>query len=728
MDCINEINTVLLPIFGFKSLIDYDYELRHENITHAMIDKLNDNLENILKYFKKRHFSLHKSNGKIENSNQAFNFLKKCLFDTNILHEIYEKKEKGVIYKCMRLKQQNKLLYDYINTMVTDAEIRCRYNNDSFIIIKTVLDKLKKEKNKTIGEKMLEYILRHPTKPFDWAGITCNPNITFDIVEKYSDIPWSYTWLSLNPNLTMDYVKRHPDKRWDWASLFGNKSIAFSDIMENIPHDIYSGCISTLIRNMPIDENTEKYMKDPLCWICLSENPNLTMDYVEKHSDKPWCWGAISANAKISEAYIESHLDKPWDWINMTSNPNIPLEYIDKHPERIWGNYCLSHNTQLTQEYIEKHPEIEWNRFGISACPNITLEFIEKHTEIDWYWNFISGNPNVTMEYIEKHPEKDWNWFTISRRLFTNNFNKIAIEQYFSDIMGKHINMFEFIYKNDFKCKLIGEGAYGMVFKCKKDATRFVIKAIHCDGSENTELEISDKLKELKSQHINTYIAHFIVNSNDLVAMCGKALRPLQIHVGNYLMLVSEYMNKKDLLEFTRNNEITTEQWRAFLFQIISTLAKIHEKYPTFVHNALKLNDVLLECTCHEQLKYEINGKKYSVPNYGYNTKITDYGFSNIDGQVENTKIREEWCQKLGLHTDKNLYYDVCYVLFTMRRFLAKELENQKEVIEFIGRIVPDKYANRGKNTKRMIVKDEYTTPLKIIEEDIFFEKYRINF
>ena len=72
---------VLLPIFGFESIVDYKHILIYENMNEQIIDAINENLETIMHGYKKRHFNLYKTKGKIETINQAFNLLKRCLLD-----------------------------------------------------------------------------------------------------------------------------------------------------------------------------------------------------------------------------------------------------------------------------------------------------------------------------------------------------------------------------------------------------------------------------------------------------------------------------------------------------------------------------------------------------------------------------------------------------------------------------------------------------------------------
>jgi hypothetical protein len=36
----------------------------------------------------------------------------------------------------------------------------------------------------------MEFIEKHPEKPWDWWGISCNPNITMEMIEKHPVKPW----------------------------------------------------------------------------------------------------------------------------------------------------------------------------------------------------------------------------------------------------------------------------------------------------------------------------------------------------------------------------------------------------------------------------------------------------------------------------------------------------------------------------------------------------------
>ena len=40
---------------------------------------------------------------------------------------------------------------------------------------------------------------QHPELPWDWDGVSQNPNITFKYLEQHLEKPWNWDWLSENP-------------------------------------------------------------------------------------------------------------------------------------------------------------------------------------------------------------------------------------------------------------------------------------------------------------------------------------------------------------------------------------------------------------------------------------------------------------------------------------------------------------------------------------------------
>ena len=208
----------------------------------------------------------------------------------------------------------------------------------------------------------------------------------------------------------------------------------------------------------------------------------------------------------------------------------------------------------------------------------------------------------------------------------------------------------------------------------------------------------------------------------------------------NVSILVSEWANGGDLLDYLRNNykTMTTKHWRTILFQILSVLAVIHGKYPGFRHNDMKANNILIHNIDiddeNKKYLYKINGQTYIVPNIGFQIKLWDFDFACIPNIVENSKVSADWTSKINISPEQNKYYDIHYFFNTLSRtgffpeFLS-EPEIPDKVKEFAKRIVPSKYES-GKYVSdrgRILVKDEYLTPDEILKNDPFFKSIRKN-
>ena len=45
-----------------------------------------------------------------------------------------------------------------------------------------------------------------PTESWNWQGLSCNPSITWEIVQNNPKKPWDWNWLSRNPAITCEIV------------------------------------------------------------------------------------------------------------------------------------------------------------------------------------------------------------------------------------------------------------------------------------------------------------------------------------------------------------------------------------------------------------------------------------------------------------------------------------------------------------------------------------------
>lgn len=203
-------------------------------------------------------------------------------------------------------------------------------------------------------------------------------------------------------------------------------------------------------------------------------------------------------------------------------------------------------------------------------------------------------------------------------------------------------------------------------------------------------------------------------------------------------ILVSEWANKGDLLDYLRKNykTFTPLHWKVIFFQLISVLAVIQSKYPSFRHNDLKANNVLLHKVVRKKnsYSYKVCGQKYKIPSVGFQIKIWDFDFACVPGIVDNTKVSAEWTSRINVNPVQNRYYDMHYFFNTLikKGFFPQFMTDKtipQEAKDFIKRIVPPKYQKGDYVSEkgRILIDKEYLIPKDIIKNDPYFKEYRVD-
>ena len=322
-------------------------------------------------------------------------------------------------------------------------------------------------KNPNLTEKI---ILKYPNQNWDIKYLIKNNKITdFNaltrfkyinkkIINKYLDKSWDWKWLientnirvenyyhlSKNPNLTEEFILKYPYKDWDIEYLIKNNKITDFNALskfKNITQDIIkkysdkSWDWKWLIENTNIHVETyislklieEYYYK--LNYYILSENPNLTKEFILKHPSQNWNieylinnnkitdFNILSKFKNITQYIINKYPDKPWDWEWLIENTNIKLEkyilfnLIEKYLYK-WNYYELSKNPNITEEFILKHPSQNWNiKYLInnnkitdfksfSRFKKINHDIIHKYIDKSWDWEWIGENTCIDLTVI----------------------------------------------------------------------------------------------------------------------------------------------------------------------------------------------------------------------------------------------------------------------------------------------------------------------------------------
>lgn len=278
---------------------------------------------------------------------------------------------------------------------------------------------------------------------------------------------------------------------------------------------------------------------------------------------------------------------------------------------------------------------------------------------------------------------------------------------------------------------------------------------------ENVELQILKILSQFvllnQTPHIvlplttfNSYIDPFInlklkkVIQNKRYDAFVNLYEKKRIH-STVSILISEWANGGDLLEYMRKNldKMTMREWRVLLFQIISVLAIIQQKYPAFRHNDAKANNWLLQHFDLNQneeekqnqpnfFKYVINNVEFLIPNIGYHIKMWDFDFACIRGIAENSKVNCEYFNNMNISNKPNRYYDLLYFMASLQKpgFLPQFKDSPHvpaEVFDFFDSVIPPELMNSKliNERGRLLCDIEYTTPAELLLTHPFFNRFR---
>jgi serine/threonine protein kinase len=360
------------------------------------------------------------------------------------------------------------------------------------------------------------------------------------------------------------------------------------------------------------------------------------------------------------------------------------------------------------------------------------------------------------------------------RPLLDLSFCFDCTEYFHEDVNKNTYNFTEVITKIGGRLKYIKSGTTGHTFKAifypdenhKNICIHYAVKVVafpkekkyndinNTTRPENAELKILKILSQFvltnQTPHIvlplatfNSYIEPFItlkankVISNKKYDVFVDKYNDNELH-DTVSVLLSEWANGGDLLEYMRNNlqNMDLKEWRVLLFQILSVLAVIQKKYPGFRHNDMKANNILLQnmddTVQGNFFRYQIDTTVFFVPNIGYQIKLWDFDFACISGIAENAKVNSEWTNKINISNRQNRYYDICFFMVSLQRpgFLHQFRECKeipKQIIDFFDSIVPLELLNSEliNERGRLLCDIEYTTPVEILLTHPFFNKFR---
>lgn len=161
------------------------------------------------------------------------------------------------------------------------------------------------------------------------------------------------------------------------------------------------------------------------------------------------------------------------------------------------------------------------------------------------------------------------------------------------------------------------------------------------------------------------------------------------------------------------------------ILQVICTIAVIQSVWPTFRHNDLKIDNILLLTGPHPPFTIGIRGKQYRIPSCVPIAKIADFDLSTIPGTITNKRL-ESGTSDFGCSNEISKIYDTHLFLNSLHYYGTKHTEFPKNVTLFIESVIGTSI--RGHENEKLKyfrlrnpqIKIKKLEPLNILKSKIF--------
>ena len=229
-----------------------------------------------------------------------------------------------------------------------------------------------------------------------------------------------------------------------------------------------------------IRENVNK-IQSKLNWKEMSNNPNISTEFIAKNIDFGWDFDLLSANPNVTEDLVERFPEKPWNWVVLYHINRFPIELVKKNIPSldVLDAFIKGVNADLKikTEFLECFKDYKWDwekrsreatnadilmfpnlpwssealsriedlrclrpaefKFGdltvedILLFPDIKLpwgnelsdpdyfkfELLEMFPNKEWNYKELSKNKTISIHFIAAHVDKPWDWNEVSKNI-----------------------------------------------------------------------------------------------------------------------------------------------------------------------------------------------------------------------------------------------------------------------------------------------------------------------
>jgi hypothetical protein len=144
---------------------------------------------------------------------------------------------------------------------------------------------------------------------------------------------------------------------------------------------------------------------------------------------------------------------------------------------------------------------------------------------------------------------------------------------------------------------------------------------------------LSDLVIHKKTRNILVNVNNFDVNTKDLLLFLKK-YKDIKVS-GVLSVTIREHFYKLVTLREHIEAEPTLENMKDSIFQVLNTINVIQSMYPTFRHNKLDVDTIMVYKTNEKSVNYKVDEKSYPFTSTG-EVKITNFLESNMKDYIDN--------------------------------------------------------------------------------------------
>ena len=215
--------------------------------------------------------------------------------------------------------------------------------------------------------------------------------------------------LSCNVNLTPEIIINNIDKNWNWTKLIENINLQkyFNDYKNN-------NFINIFINSRRLTESVfnTNILTTFMCDEYLQElmDVGIILNF----------YNNISSNLNISTNFIEKYINENWNFNELSKNTNLNLDFINKYYTKLNIENICKYNKNININFIEKH---NLHRYAYYLSDkNIPFEYISQNIRFNWNYNILHRHSNIPVEFIAQNINENWNWIELSVIIENNQY------------------------------------------------------------------------------------------------------------------------------------------------------------------------------------------------------------------------------------------------------------------------------------------------------------------